>query len=175
MSRLAPNRSKERGQTLVEFALILPVFVLVLVGLFDLGRGVFAFNTVSNAAREAVRVGIVDQTCQTILDEARNKGVSLGLTDGDISVWFWNPSEATPAVPGSAFTHPANGSPCGSPLPPECVPPGVGVPGVAVGCILEVKVTYHYSAATPLIGNIVGTFSISSTSREPVERNGLLP
>ena len=40
-----------RGQSLVEFALVLPVFVLVLVSLFDLGRGVFAYNTLTNAAR----------------------------------------------------------------------------------------------------------------------------
>jgi Flp pilus assembly protein TadG len=59
-------RQEKRGQALVEFALIVPVFILLLVGLFDLGRGVFAFNTISNAAREAARVAIVDQDCTTI-------------------------------------------------------------------------------------------------------------
>jgi len=44
-------RMHTRGQALVEVALILPVFILVLVGIFDLGRAVYAFNTLSNSAR----------------------------------------------------------------------------------------------------------------------------
>jgi Flp pilus assembly protein TadG len=51
-----------RGQTLAEFAMILPVFLLVLVGLFDAGRLVFAYHTANNAAREGGRQAIVDQT-----------------------------------------------------------------------------------------------------------------
>ena len=43
------------GQSLVEFALILPVLILMLIGTFDLGRVVWANDTVSNAAREAAR------------------------------------------------------------------------------------------------------------------------
>jgi Flp pilus assembly protein TadG len=46
----------QRGQSLVEFALILPVIVMIVFGLFDLGRGVFAFNTVAQAARQATRM-----------------------------------------------------------------------------------------------------------------------
>ena len=46
---------------MVEFALVVPLFVLLLVGLFDVGRAVYAYNTVNNAAREAGRLAIVDQ------------------------------------------------------------------------------------------------------------------
>jgi hypothetical protein len=52
-------RSSARGQTLVEFALLLPMLLMMLVGVFDLGRVVFANDTVSNAAREAARFAIV--------------------------------------------------------------------------------------------------------------------
>ena len=45
-----------RGQSLVEFALVLPLFVLLLVGVFDLGRAFFAYIAISNAAREGTRV-----------------------------------------------------------------------------------------------------------------------
>jgi hypothetical protein len=48
-----------RGQALVEFALILPVFVLLIVGIFDFGRVVWATTSVTNAAREAARYAIV--------------------------------------------------------------------------------------------------------------------
>ena len=44
------------GQSLVEFALILPIFVLLLVGVFDLGRAFFSFIAITNAAREGTRV-----------------------------------------------------------------------------------------------------------------------
>ena len=49
MSRI--RRRLERGQALVEFALVIPIFLLMLVALFDLGRAVFAYNTLTNAAR----------------------------------------------------------------------------------------------------------------------------
>lgn len=51
--------SASRGQTLVEFALILPIMVGMLVGAFDLGRVVFANDLVSYAAREAARYAVV--------------------------------------------------------------------------------------------------------------------
>jgi hypothetical protein len=46
----------QSGQSMVEFALILPLFVLIVVGIFDLGRAFFAFIAISNAAREGARV-----------------------------------------------------------------------------------------------------------------------
>ncbi len=46
----------QHGQSMVEFALILPLFVLFIVGIFDLGRAFFAFIAISNAAREGARV-----------------------------------------------------------------------------------------------------------------------
>jgi Flp pilus assembly protein TadG len=49
----------ERGQSLVEFAVILPILVLLLVGIFDLGHVVWTNDALSNAAREAARYAIV--------------------------------------------------------------------------------------------------------------------
>jgi Flp pilus assembly protein TadG len=48
-----------RGQTMVEFALILPILVLLLTGFFDLGRVVLSNDALSHAAREAARYAIV--------------------------------------------------------------------------------------------------------------------
>lgn len=50
-----------RGQALVEFALVFPVFLLLLFGLIDIGRYVFVTNSFSQAAREAARFGAVEQ------------------------------------------------------------------------------------------------------------------
>jgi len=53
------TREKPRGQALVEFALVIPIFVLLLVGIFDFGRAIWVNDTLSTAAREAARYAIV--------------------------------------------------------------------------------------------------------------------
>ena len=52
-------RNGERGQSLVEFALVLPVLLLLIFGLLDLARAVWQENTLAFAAREATRYAIV--------------------------------------------------------------------------------------------------------------------
>jgi Flp pilus assembly protein TadG len=49
------RRNSERGQTLVEFGLIIPIVLLIMVGLFDLGRVVFINNSLSDGARQGAR------------------------------------------------------------------------------------------------------------------------
>lgn len=53
------RHERPRGQAMVEFALVIPVFILLMVGLFDLGRVVWVNDTLATAAREAVRYAIV--------------------------------------------------------------------------------------------------------------------
>jgi Flp pilus assembly protein TadG len=45
-----------RGQSLVEFALILPIFLLLLFGVIDGGRAIFAYNQMSQVTRAVARV-----------------------------------------------------------------------------------------------------------------------
>ena len=56
--RSRQNRGRA-GQALVEFALILPVLLLVLLGTVEFGRMCTAQNAVTNAAREGVRRGVL--------------------------------------------------------------------------------------------------------------------
>lgn len=135
--------SGPRGQSLVEFAVILPVFVLVLVGIFDLGRAVYATSTLNNAAREAGRLAIVDQTIAHIQTEAIKQSVALGVSPGDISVDFRDPS--TPNTPNS----------CGSPI--------------QLGCIADVRVNYTFNPATPMIEQLVGNIQLNGETRFVVE------
>lgn len=51
------QRRRARGQALIEFALTLPLLLLLLLGVLDAGRGVAAAITLSNAAREGARYG----------------------------------------------------------------------------------------------------------------------
>ena len=76
-----------RGQSLLEFALILPVLILVLVGVFDLGRALFALITINNAAREGARYGTlhteetVDMVKAAAVQEAQGSGINITAPD----------------------------------------------------------------------------------------------
>ena len=47
------------GQSLIEFALLLPLLLLLIMGLFDIGRAIFYFAVLNNAVREGTRFAIV--------------------------------------------------------------------------------------------------------------------
>ena len=54
------KRSRSRGgQAIVEFALVLPLLFIFLMGIIDLGRGIYLYNGVSQAAREIARAASV--------------------------------------------------------------------------------------------------------------------
>ena len=62
----ARRSSARRGQTLVEFALGITIFLTILIGLVDLARAAFLFNGVSDAAREIARVTSVHPGTTTL-------------------------------------------------------------------------------------------------------------
>ena len=57
-------RRRDRGQALVEFGLVLPILLLLIFGLVDLGRAVYAQNALSEAARDGCAVGIGPSSCR---------------------------------------------------------------------------------------------------------------
>ncbi len=59
-------RQTEAGQSLVEFSMILPLFLVLLFGLVDFGRAFFTWLLVTNAAREGARVAAVQSDATTI-------------------------------------------------------------------------------------------------------------
>jgi Flp pilus assembly protein TadG len=58
VSRSAVRR-RRRGQALVEFALVAPIFFLILFGIIDFGRYIYYVQILNNAAREGARYAIV--------------------------------------------------------------------------------------------------------------------
>lgn len=58
-SALAPLRDDQGGQSLVELALIMPLLLLIITGLFDVARATWQENTLAYAAREGTRYAIV--------------------------------------------------------------------------------------------------------------------
>lgn len=130
-SQRASGSTSGRGQALVEFALVIPIFLLVLIALFDLGRAVFAYNTLTNAAREGARMAIVNQDVPTITARAKGQTAIVELNDPSVSVAFYQVAD--------------DGTPD---LSDPCSP-------VAVGCLAVVSFEATYQPITPLIGNIV--------------------
>jgi Flp pilus assembly protein TadG len=60
MQRIAAAKTEERGQTLVESALVLILFLALFIGLFDVGVILFMQQTLSNRAQTAARFGSVN-------------------------------------------------------------------------------------------------------------------
>jgi Flp pilus assembly protein TadG len=55
------GRNRSRGQALLEFALVLPIFLLIVFGIIDIGRYVYLTNAFNEGAREGARYGSVEQ------------------------------------------------------------------------------------------------------------------
>jgi len=53
---------KEEGQALVEFALVLPILLILLLGIFEFGNIFFSYLVIQNASRDAARYGTVAAT-----------------------------------------------------------------------------------------------------------------
>jgi hypothetical protein len=70
---------KTRAQSLVEFAILLPVFLLIVLGIFDLGRVIYTLSALHNAAREGARYGAVHHCDHAgIIAAARHYAIGLG-------------------------------------------------------------------------------------------------
>lgn len=135
---------------MVEFALVLPILILLMMGILDIGRAVYAYSTVSNSAREGARVAIVNQTVgtncavRTVECEVVGHATGLGITPANVTVSFRNPDDPNDATN-------------------VCNPR-------QINCIAVVTVRYSFTAATPLIGNIIGNITMGSTAMLPIER-----
>ncbi|MCH7835443.1 MAG: pilus assembly protein [Chloroflexi bacterium] len=62
------RKNGEKGQALAEFALLIPIFLILLFAIVDFGMGFYSWITVTNSAREGARLGAVAATQQDIID-----------------------------------------------------------------------------------------------------------
>jgi Flp pilus assembly protein TadG len=125
----------ERGSNLLEYGVILTLFLTMLFGVIDFGRALYAYHFVADAAREGTRYAIVrGSTCplsecpsgpaSTMDIQNYIKNVPSGIDPAQLTVTpLWNPS-------GSAT---CNGTPN------------------APGCVVEVQVSYNFSFMLPFM------------------------
>jgi Flp pilus assembly protein TadG len=93
---------KSSGQELVEYALILPILLAVLLGIMEFGVAVFNYNTMSNASREAARTGIVTRDEVAIRSSGLKLTSATPLTNTNFTIQWLNNSNAV--VPSSQAT-----------------------------------------------------------------------
>ncbi|MGC8786696.1 MAG: TadE/TadG family type IV pilus assembly protein [Anaerolineae bacterium] len=80
---------RERGDSLVELALILPVLLLILMSILDFGRAVYAYHVVANCAREGARYGIgIENDPSAIATVVRNAAVGLDTSQLTVTVTY---------------------------------------------------------------------------------------
>lgn len=75
-----------RGQSLVEFALVLPVFLLLLIGIAEFGRAWMTRNILTGASREAVRIAAVQGNTASALSRANTILSSAGISGASVNI-----------------------------------------------------------------------------------------
>jgi Flp pilus assembly protein TadG len=78
------NTRGKRGQSILEFAITIPLLLLLLVGIFDFGRATFYYSSITNSAREGARYGIINPDNMNGIQQ-RVREYSFGI-DPDPSV-----------------------------------------------------------------------------------------
>ena len=90
------RRQRQRGATIIEFALVLVIFLTFLLGIVDFSRMLFAWNSATEAARAGARYAVV---CDSTLDEAavlaRMQQLMPQVADIDVD---WVPSGCNSAT-----------------------------------------------------------------------------
>lgn len=81
---------KTSGQELAEFAITLPLLLLILIGIFDLGRVVYSASALQNAAREGARLGVVTPwDTNAVVNRVKTRSLAVDQNDITVNV-TWN-------------------------------------------------------------------------------------
>ena len=143
------NSKRNRGDNMVEFAIILPFFFLLMFGILDLGHLYWVQVTLENAVRQAGRFAVTGRSLPTMTRVASIKAIAEKAAPG----FNLDPSQIiiTSQLGGSSSTNSASAG---------------GLPGDTV----NISVTTHLGLFTPMIGryfgqNGVDTFTVATTFR----------
>jgi Flp pilus assembly protein TadG len=164
--RLRVPRRGTRGQSLVEFALVLPIFLLLLFGVIDGGRVIFMHTTLSQAAREAARVASVEASWINSSD------AGCGATNGPacpasvpamrsdiLAAANRNMQPFAPLTDAQLQTRcdPSGGAPTGNWAASSCT-------SKSTGNIASIRVTADFVPITPIISRLIGAIPMSGSA-----------
>lgn len=155
--RLSSGRSEpQRGATVVEFAVIMPLLLLLIFGIVEFARVITEFTTIRTAAREGARYattvddsdGIPNYTdCQAIINAAQAKAVVGDLET--ITVQWDVPDGSTFACDDSSISNPDQED-------------------ILSGTSISVEVTTTFDSVVPLLEVFLDGISISSEQSRQV-------
>ena len=153
-------RLDESGAALVEFALVLPLFVLQLFGLIEFGRFVAVSTAVETASREAARfASAVGGSPPQYTDCAAIRGAGQDLaviTEIDQIDIVFDSGPGTPLLPVDCQ---------GGTLPTPSA--------VASGDRVVVTATETFRSVVPILSNIIGTVTVTSTDSRTIFKGSL--
>ena len=88
LSRRPARRRGRRGTAVVEFAVVAPLFLLLLAGIIEFGQAFRIEHAISNASRRAARAGIIDGATAVELTQNIKAQCSrtLGASEDDVTV-----------------------------------------------------------------------------------------
>jgi Flp pilus assembly protein TadG len=98
--RPANGHARDRGSAAVEFALLLPLLLLIVFGIVDFGRALNAQITLTQAAREGARLAALNQPNVV----SRTQAAAVGLSPVSVSVTSSCPSGAGQGVNATVVT-----------------------------------------------------------------------
>ncbi|HEY4634032.1 MAG TPA: TadE family protein [Candidatus Limnocylindrales bacterium] len=147
-------RRRLRGQSLVEFALVTPILLLIFAGAADLGRAFYAYVAIENAAKEGALFGSRSPLC----DDA-----GTGCANPNNVVWHVR----------NELKEQGIRNPNGSELVPtvQCLAPNGSARNLrdcAEGDTYAVELSYPFRLLTPILGSVVGDLDLRSVSRAVV-------
>jgi hypothetical protein len=148
---LSRRRERTRGQSLVEFALVLPIMLLLLAGAIDLGRLFYSYVAVENAAKEGALFGARSPLCDD----------NLNVNCGDPNNVVWHVRNEATNIGSQLSTTVACRTPAGVLVSPinDCLD----------GYSYQVAVSYPFRLITPILGSIVNqTITLRSESQATV-------
>jgi Flp pilus assembly protein TadG len=165
-ARPATDRTRSLGQSMVEFALILPIMLLLVGAAVDLGRLFFAYVAVENAAKEGVMYGARHPLC------ADSTNVNCD-TAGQNVTWYVENEAATGLKTALGASNLTTGVTCRAKTTGALRQP---INDCVNGDTYEVRVSYGFRMVTPIISSILGTtITLSSQSTATVIGDGFDP
>jgi TadE-like protein. len=157
------QRDDARGQAMVEFALVFMLVILVMVGILDFGRVIFAYNDSSHASRDAARQAAVSPLdCESIFYVVQHQ--TLGQDNVTATVSYRSGPSPLRQNPTWISVCPA--------YDPTVIydnAPATGSFSTAVTPLIDgeirVEVGNSVALATPILSNLVGSsIAVSGSS-----------
>jgi len=151
-------KRRQRGQTLVEMAMISPFLIMILLVMIDCGRAAYAYGTLAGAARDGARAAITTGSSRPdntwVAGAVKQNAFGVQLSSGSCM------NDAPPASPamapntgliyvGAGSGNTSTNAPAGQPPAAAAGSCGAVVPSYAGHNALALTIKYNFQPLTP--------------------------